>query len=141
MTRTEPTQHEIDLSVWSDLHKDVYGFRPRGEPPADLAAEFARLQAQLEINEAEERKARLRNQKALKARLRIMMRENRVDALTALRWDYEALDAYDDWGSYCFTADIGYALERYLDRREIKSPAYLARLRDVAEDMRGDFYD
>lgn len=141
MTRIEPTQREIDLSVWSDLYKDVYGVRPRHEAPADLDAEFARLQAELEVVMAEERQTEVRNQKALKARLRVMMTQNNVDALTALRWDYEALDAYDDWGSYCFISGIGHALERYLDRREIRSPAYLARLRDVAEDMRGDFHD
>jgi urocanate hydratase len=50
-----PDQHVG--SVFSDLHKDVYGYRPRGITFTDMAefdAEYARLQVQLEKNMAEE---------------------------------------------------------------------------------------
>jgi hypothetical protein len=86
-----------------------------------------------------ERITRLHAQKALKARLRVMMKENSVNALQALKWDYEAMDATNSWGDYCDLTGIGFELENYLDRREIHSPGYLARMRDVAEDMRGDY--
>lgn len=129
-----------DLSVYSDLHKDVYGFRPRGitiNSEAQLRAEFAFLNARLAVVEEEERQARLSAQKALKAHLRKLSADHGVDILTALRWDYEARDSWD-WEGYCWDAGIGFALQRWLDRREIKSPTYLARLQEAREDMSWD---
>ena len=53
-----------DGCIFSDLHKDVYGFRPRGvifESLEDFDAEFERLVKQLNIQETEEAATQARN--------------------------------------------------------------------------------
>ena len=53
-----------DGCIFSDLHKDVYGFRPRGvifESLEDFDAEFERLVKQLNIQETEEAATQVRN--------------------------------------------------------------------------------
>ena len=138
MTRPEPTQHEIDLSVWSDLHKDVYGFRPRGPAPADLDAEFTRLQAELDVVMLRERREKIAAAKVVKARLRKMMREHGITGLAALRFDYEALECDYGWEQYAFETGVSFGFAYILDRRDVKNPTYLARLREAAEDMSWD---
>lgn len=134
-----------DLCVYSDLHKDVYGFRPRNfsfASEAEFTAEFKRLAAQLEVVLDEERAEKIAAAKVLKARLRKLMADHGVDAVTALKWDFDAMDCDGryDWGEYAYTTGVGYKLGSFLKRKGINTPAYSDRLRDAAEDMRGDYY-
>jgi hypothetical protein len=118
---------QSDLSVYSDLHKDVYGFRPRGHvfaSEAEFTAEFARLVVQLGEVIDEEHAAKVRAAKALKARLRGIIADHGVDAVTALRWDFDALGlrGWGDWGQYAFETGVSYKLDRFLERKNIKFP-------------------
>jgi hypothetical protein len=121
----EPTDYEMSLSVWSDLHKDVYGFRPRHKAPTqeELPAEFARLQKELDCVMAEEHWCKLQAQKSLKLYVRECMKTG-MTALAALQEDFRLIgaDRMYGWEHYCFERGIGYALGRYLDRREAPLP-------------------
>lgn len=121
----EPTEYEMSLSVWSDLHKDVYGFRPRGKTPteAELPAEFERLQKELDAVMAEEHWGRLQAQKSLKLYVRECMKTG-MTAVSALQEDFRLVgaDPMYGWEQYCWERGIGFALGRYLDRRKVKTP-------------------
>lgn len=133
-----------DLCVYSDLHKDVYGFRPRNfsfASEAEFTEEFKRLCAQLEVVLDEEHAQKVAAAKSLKKRLRKLMADHNVDAVTALGWDFDAMDCDEryGWGEYAYATGVGYKLESFLKRRGVETPAYKDHLRDMAEDMRGDY--
>lgn len=119
----EPTEAEMDHQIWSDLHKDVYGFRPRGPVPKDLAAEMQRLQAELVEVMAEERRRRLSKQKEIKAYVRECMATG-MTGLRALEEHFRMVraDHHYGWEDYCYLMGIGYALEHYLARRKVFAP-------------------
>lgn len=113
--------------TYSDLHKDVYGFRPRDvhfETQEEFDAEYARLVRELEVVLVEEHNERLLARKVVKERLRKYMREFNIDLLTALRWDFDSLnaDALYDWSEYCYQTGIGYWFNYRLLRSGIKPP-------------------
>lgn len=114
----------VICDTYSDLHKDVYGFRPRNvhfETQEEFDAEYERLCRQLEVVIKEERQAELKNQKELKRRIRSLMASHSIDALTALRWDFEAFgcDSGYGWDEYCYTLNIGYRFGYILKGRGI----------------------
>ncbi len=121
----EPTAYEMDLSLWSDLHKDVYGIRPRGRNPSreELPAEFERLSALLTEVMAEERQAQRDRQKQLKHYVRLCMTMG-MTGRAALEEAFRLSDADPmyGWEQFCFTRGIGYALDRYLTRHGVKTP-------------------
>lgn len=114
-------------ATYSDLHKDVYGFRPRNvhfETQEAFDAEYERLVKQLDVVMDEERLAKVRAIKTLKQRLRGMMRDHNIDLVTALQWDFDAMgcDGWYGWEDYCYTLGIGFALDRKMSRLGIKPP-------------------
>jgi hypothetical protein len=114
-------------ATYSDLHKDVYGFRPRGvnfETQEEYDAEYERLVRQLDVVMEDERLAKIRAVKTVKDRLCGLMRDHGIDGLTALQWDYDAMgcDGWYGWEDYCYTTGIGFALDRKMFRLGIKPP-------------------
>lgn len=113
--------------TYSDLFKDVYGFRPRHvqfESQEAFDAEYERLVKSLDEVIDEERLAKVRAIKTLKTRIRGLMRDHGIDGLTALRWDFDAMgcDSWYGWEDYCYTTGIGFALDRKMTRLGIKPP-------------------
>lgn len=94
-----------DYSTYSDLHKDVYGFRPRGvtfATPEDYDAEFARLVKELELKEHFEEQDDVRLRAQFETHIAELMNTHNIDQATAIRWDMQAMDA-----------DAAYGLEHY----------------------------
>ena len=84
-----------DAHTFSDLHKDVYGFRPRGVTFASVEAfeaEYTRLVELLSDvvkNEQKEAADALVN---YNLRITGIMADFNVDHETAIRWDMQAFD-------------------------------------------------
>jgi len=74
------SDRDILLSIYSDVHKDVYGFRPRGAAfPSDLSDE--EIQAKLDD---------------LQARLDAEMEEERYEEERSLYEDFYGVDLGED---------------------------------------------
>lgn len=89
----------------SDLHKDVYGFRPSsdkyaGMSDAELTVEFNRLCKRLVAVLAEERQDKLNAQKAIENEIGTIVSEQGVDRATALRWIISARGMTNDVSMY-----------------------------------------
>ena len=121
--------------TYSDLHKDVYGFRPRSVPvyadQAEADADYARLVEELKVVMADEHREQLAARKIVKERLRKYMREFKIDAVTALQWDFDAFgaDALYNWSEYCYQTDIGGWFNYRLLRSGIKPPLKFQQFR------------
>lgn len=92
-----------DYSTFSDLYKDVYGFRPRGvtfATPEAFDAEFERLVRQLEINQEAEAQADIQLKVKFDAHIAGLMKDHNIDKATALRWDMDAMDVDGDLDYY-----------------------------------------
>jgi hypothetical protein len=113
----------MDLSIWSDLHKDVYGCRPRFRWLPTLAeydAEMDRLQRLLAIDEEMDRKRQLDAQYRFERSIEYHIR--RGDATCRRGGIMCAIEAYDryafklapgerpDWEFLCYKLGLPYAL-------------------------------
>lgn len=107
----------MDRSLYSDLYKDVYGFRPRGEAmarvrrmtDAEFEAEWAYLQRELSHEMAIEQAGELRQSRGLLQRLRGLRQQHGIDAAAALRWDFDASDApLEDPDYYAYLHGLPY---------------------------------
>lgn len=83
------------LQTISDLHKDAYGFRPRGmrynEMTTDeLSAEFSRLLDALEVTMAEDARAEAAAIKKFEATIARIIASGAGNRETALRWFRDA---------------------------------------------------
>ena len=121
--------------TYSDLHKDVYGFRPRSVPEyanqEEADADYQRLADQLVDVIADERRDEQEARKVVKERLRKYMREFNIDAVTALQWDFESFnaDALYNWSEYCYKTGIGGWFNYRLLRSGIKPPLRFQQFR------------
>lgn len=92
------TQH-FDAQIWSDLHKDAYGFRPRFSlahySDADLDALWLRTIDDLAENMAAEREAALVAQRDFEARIDQTIELGARDRAQAIRWIADAVDAVE----------------------------------------------
>ncbi len=87
-----------DGSIYSDLYKDVYGFRPRGvtfESVEKFQRSWDYLVEQLEANQAAERVAQAENVKAFEARIVETISLGAGDRETAIRWILDAEETDD----------------------------------------------
>ena len=93
-----------DGCIFSDLHKDVYGFRPRGvifDSLEDFDAEFERLVKQLDIQETEEAEIQARNFTKFVARVEETMQiVQRIDRERAIQIIAEAEDEAENLAWY-----------------------------------------
>ena len=118
------TEREQLLTYISDVHKDAYGFRPRGSydnySVVELKAELDRL---CEIAEEEyKRQQELETEayKALHKHLADLVSIGARDFKQALAWDIQAEDCehdgFIDYGFYCYKKGIAYNKQRVLER-------------------------
>lgn len=95
---------DMDLSAYSDLFKDVNGFRPRGqllqfESMEEYNRVMDRLVEDLEQNMADEARREAEALKVLNARLAQMQADYGISRADALRWDMQA-DGEEDLDFY-----------------------------------------
>lgn len=115
-------QYEQTLSLYSDLHKDVYGFRPRDWirirelTPDELDAEFGSLVRELARQEAVQLAAKERAYDEWSKRLRRTATQFDVTFETALRWDFES-EGVDlrEAEQYCFNLGLSYDVADEID--------------------------
>jgi hypothetical protein len=108
MTRQEELQ-----SIFWDMYKDAYGFRPRGIDTttwteADFTEQFERMSQHID------REAALREQREFKAAHAFEMRVQSIiacgaqDRAMALRWIHEAEGTNGDDDYLCWTVGLPY---------------------------------
>ena len=114
------------LAMYSDIHKDAYGSRPRNweeitqKTDAELIEDIEYLSKIAEREMEEERKAEVAAKLRWEEHIARLMQESNVNRATALRWDMEAMDADGDVGFYIFLWGMSYSLEDEL-RTELKN--------------------
>ncbi len=87
------------LSLWSDLHKDAYGFRPRDWDRVNalsdeqLSEEFNSMSAYLDQIMDEEKVAKANAARVFEARVLEVIDAGAKDRASAIRWIAEAEDA------------------------------------------------
>jgi hypothetical protein len=97
----ELTHRENMILLYSDFHKDAYGFRPRtinvyALTTEELEADFDRFEQVCADNREEELVAEAEADNAFKALIANTIAIGAGDEATALRWIVEG--AYDDFG-------------------------------------------
>lgn len=97
MSKFELTAREENLSIYSDLHKDVYGFRPRGVELDDreLESEIFYLSEETGRLIEEDKKREARAVEDFKEWIRVTVEAGAGDEETALRWIVKDKTFYD----------------------------------------------
>ena len=108
MTRMEELQ-----SIFWDMHKDAYGFRPRGIDTtnwdeATFNAEFDYLQDLIAKNERERKIAEHEACHAFEMRVQSVLACGAQDRAMALRWIHEAEGTGGDDEFLCYTLGLPY---------------------------------
>jgi hypothetical protein len=108
MTTNSEEKRMSLIQIYSDFHKDAYGFRPRYDyhvyTLAQLEADFDRFEEICEWNEKEEEQANERASVAFEKRVQSVIDMGAGDRKTALRW---ILDSYDG-------GDMMYGMEGFV---------------------------
>ena len=105
------------LAMYSDIHKDAVGFRPRdwetvSQKTNDEIVKDIEYYSKLADEEIElERKHQAEQRARWTAHIEGIMQDNGVNRATALRWDMDAMGAVGDVGYYCYLWSLGYELE------------------------------
>ena len=118
------TEREQLLTYISDVHKDAYGFRPRGSyndySVVELKEELDRL---CEIAEEEYKQQQImeaENYKALHKHFADLVDMGAENFKQALAWDVQAgeceYDGYVDYGFYTYKKGLAYGKQRVLER-------------------------
>lgn len=115
----ELTPLEQAHEIYSDMHKDAYGFRPRNDVRdwtlEDFEATFAILQKvikeDMEREEAEQQQAVTLFEQQVAATIAAGAR----DRETALRWIMQSSDADGDWEYFCFLNNLPYGYFKSLN--------------------------
>jgi hypothetical protein len=107
----------FDYDLFSDLHKDAYGFRPHSHFFYDEGCSDERRQKywdmaieDLEIREQEDRRAEERAVAEFEAGLKVIMAAAGCDRATAIRYQIEAMGMEFEWdpGYICFELGLPY---------------------------------
>ena len=114
----ELTHRENMILLYSDFHKDAYGFRPRtinvyALTTEELEADFDRFEQVCADNRKEELVAEMEADKAFRALIENTIQMGAGDEATALRWIAE-----------CEVEDYGYDYEHYLWNQGIAYSKY-----------------
>ena len=111
------------LAIYSDMHKDAYGFRPRGEwtnmSTEALISDMEYFGKLIDASVAEEAIAEAKAVEALGARLASLIEMGAPNRATAMRWELESQgdvltlqsDAQFDIGYYCYCMGMPYSME------------------------------
>jgi hypothetical protein len=112
MNKEVPMLTGVDYSAFSDLFKDVNGFRPRGaliefESVEDYNRQMDRLVEDLEQNMADEARAEDQALRDFNAYIDGLVADFGVSRGTVVRWDMEAegIDN-DDFGYYLWNKGL-----------------------------------
>jgi hypothetical protein len=110
---TEPiSKRESLLQIYSDVHKDAYGFRPRYDYSAysleQLEAEFVRFSEMIQAAAEAEARAEVAAVAAFKSVIRTLIEVGAGDEETALRWLASAAveECGPDWEHYLWQRGI-----------------------------------
>jgi hypothetical protein len=98
-------------STYSDLYKDVHGFRPRGMGELTIDqyhSEIDWLQQELTKQVEEERITQQQNIIQFEERINNTIQRGAGDRSTALRWIHQAEGTDGDNDYLCFTLNIPY---------------------------------
>ena len=114
----ELTHRENMILLYSDFHKDAYGFRPRtinvyALTTEELEADFDRFEQVCADNRIEELSAEAEADKAFQALISSTIQMGANDEVTALRWIAEGA-----------VEDYGYDYEHFLWNQGIAYSAY-----------------
>ena len=118
------TERDQLLTYISDVHKDAYGFRPRGSydnySVVELKAELDRLCEIAEEEYKRQQELEAEAYKALHKHLADLVSIGARDFKQALAWDIQAEDCehdgFIDYGFYCYKKGIAYNKQRVLER-------------------------
>lgn len=103
----ELTERDQMIQLISDMHKDAYGFRPRGDTSEmtmdDLEAEIVRLSTSVDRAILEEKEREREDIAAFERTIQTSIESGAKDRETAVRWLWEAFKVEAD----------GYATEDY----------------------------
>ena len=114
----ELTHRENMILLYSDFHKDAYGFRPRtinvyALTTEELEADFDRFEQVCADNRKEELVAEMEADNTFRALIENTIQMGAGDEATALRWIAE-----------CEVEDYGYDYEHYLWKQGILYSSY-----------------
>lgn len=118
---SERSEYDVALSLYSDMYKDTYGFRPTSFPKTlqELDEAIEALGPELELAIEEENERYTRNFQDWKARIAEAAETLEVSFATALRWDFQAEGiSLTEIDFYCFTQGIAYSNEDFI-RKEL----------------------
>ncbi len=111
-----PNTIESYTQIWSDFHKDAYGFRPRGPLPQwtleEWEAEFNRLGRIVEENNREEEARQEVAKRDVEALFAKLIKGGAPDRATALRWLHDAHETGGDDEYLCFSLGLPYGYFR-----------------------------
>lgn len=109
------------LAIYSDMHKDAYGFRPRHlfteMSTEELISDMEYFGKLIDVSNAEEAAAEAMAIEALEARLASYMEMGAPDRATAMRWEIDSElgalkdDETHDVGFYCYCMGLPYSME------------------------------
>ena len=107
------TNFESLLSIYSDVHKDAYGFRPRdwatirSKTEAQLQAEIDEMCKDADAEIAREQEAEKACADELNAYLAKLVADHAISMGTAIRWDMEAYGCENDLEHYLWSRGVG----------------------------------
>lgn len=101
------------LSIYSDVYKDVHGFRPRGGNISlmsedDLEAQILILHAEVSTEERERESREQQAAHRFEQRVLKTIESGAGDRETAIRWIHEAEDTDGDAEFLCFRLGLPY---------------------------------
>jgi hypothetical protein len=115
-SREELSHRENMILLYSDFHKDAYGFRPRtinvyALTTEELEADFARFEQVCADNREEELAAEFEADKAFQTLIANTIQMGAGDEVTALRWIAEgAVEQYGyDYEHFLWSQGIAYS--------------------------------
>lgn len=109
------------ISMISDMHKDAYGFRPRGFNFSSMTMEeLERYSDDLQLDVIREIKHQeemeKNNIKEFEKSILVIMEKGAGDRKTAIRWMAQAEGEVNDMGYLCYLFNIPYSYENELKK-------------------------
>lgn len=108
------------LLLISDLHKDVYGFRPSVNystwSDEKLFAEWDYLAKRVDEIIEQEKKEKAAAWRYWMKTMEVRAKDLNTSLSNVIRWDIEAHDVNGDLGFYCWQYDLSYEKEKEVRR-------------------------
>jgi hypothetical protein len=106
------TTHQELFSTYSDMYKDLHGFRPRFDTSSwseeHFQKEFVEMSAAITVQMDEERTVQEANERAFEVRVAETIALGARDRETALKWIHEAEGSNGDNDYLCFLLNLRY---------------------------------